>query len=80
MVYKNLTCEDLPNGTTVLRGPCHVTGKEYSVTVLTSQLRRWLHGELIQDAMPNLLPHEREFLISGTSPEGWKQTFGDEEE
>lgn len=37
----------------------------------TEQYDRWKGGELIQVAMPELSPEDREFLISGMSPDGW---------
>lgn len=36
-------------------------------------------GELIQNALPNLSSDDREFLISGMSPEGWEKLFGGED-
>lgn len=38
--------------------------------VTTEQLHAWrMDGQLIQDAMPNLSPDQREFLISGCTPD-----------
>lgn len=34
---------------------------------------------MIQDAFPDLNASEREFLISGVSPEDWNEMFGGEE-
>lgn len=36
-------------------------------------------GLLIQAVFPNLSAGEREFLISGITPEEWNNTFGEEE-
>jgi len=33
-------------------------------------------GKLAQDAFPHLNADEREFLISGITPEVWEETFG----
>ena len=63
-----------------LTGPCQVTGKEYSVVARPDQIAAWRAGKLIQNAMPELSTDDREFLISGTSPEGWKILFPDGEE
>ena len=60
-------------------GPCKITGKDYSVTITEEQHHNWKGGMLIQDAMPNVPLEDREFLISGISPEGWKQLFPEEE-
>lgn len=61
-------------------GPCIVTARSCSVFVPANELFAYRQGELIQDAMPSVSPDDREFLISGMSPEGWKQTFGDNDE
>tara|TARA_R110000851_G_scaffold308473_1_gene467397 strand:- start:42 stop:311 length:270 start_codon:yes stop_codon:yes gene_type:complete len=36
-------------------------------------------GELIQNAMPNLTDNEREFLMTGITPEEWDDMCGPEE-
>lgn len=43
--------------------------------VTTTQVARWESGELIQDVMPELSPEEREFLITGITPEEWERAF-----
>ena len=35
---------------------------------------------LVQDAFPNLDKEQREFLISGITPDEWNNTFGEEED
>ena len=35
---------------------------------------------LVQDAFPNLDIGQREFLISGITPQEWNETFGEEGE
>lgn len=40
------------------------------------QMDEWLGGKLIQDAMPDLSTDDREFLISGMTPEEWKEMMG----
>jgi len=37
-------------------------------------------GMFIQDAMPNTSADDREFLISGTTPEEWEEMFGDKDD
>ena len=34
---------------------------------------------LIQDAFPNLNAEQREFILSGITPQEWNDTFGEEE-
>lgn len=47
--------------------------------VTPDELQSWIDGELIQNAMPYLSAEEREFLISGSTPEEWDAAFGGEE-
>jgi len=54
------------------------SGKENTMTLMldTADLEKWLKGELIQNAMPYLTPDEREFLMTGITPDEWGQMFG----
>lgn len=52
---------------------CH---NEHYVEVNRADYFRWRDGELIQNAMPDLSPTEREQLISGLCPECQKIIFG----
>ena len=49
------------------------TGKlnAMELPVTKEQLQRWRDGELIQRAMPNLTPDEREFIKTGLTEEHW---------
>jgi hypothetical protein len=76
MTANQLFREDLPSSLTRIYGPCVLIKEEYSCIVPTSGLERWSHGELIHKAMPKVSPEDREFLISGISPTGWKKYFG----
>ena len=55
-----------------------LSGKEHTMDldITQDQIAQWLNGELIQVAMPNLTNDEREFLISGSTPEEWDEIFG----
>ena len=59
----------------------NLTGKTHTqeIDVTDEQLIHWETGTLIQQAMPNLTPDEREFLISGSTAEEWEEVFGTEE-
>ena len=48
--------------------------------VTNEQINRWQNGELIQNVFPHLSPSEREFLISGVTPEEWDVVNEDMEE
>ena len=39
------------------------------------EVRAWVDGALIQRAMPNLNAEEREFIMTGVTPEEWAVTF-----
>ena len=48
------------------------------IPVTQEQLDAWKGGELIQNAMPNISPDDREFLMTGITPEEWDTHFSDE--
>lgn len=50
------------------------------VPVTDAQLAAFHGGELIQKAMPNLTPGQREMLISGYCDGCWDQIFGTDED
>lgn len=60
-------------------GPCFVTGKPYSVFVPAAELFAYRQGAYIQNAMPSVSREDREFLLSGMSPEAWDATFNPDE-
>ena len=50
------------------------------IDVSYAQVVAWEDGgELIQNAMPNLTDNEREFLMTGITPEEWDDMFGPED-
>ncbi len=51
-----------------------ITGEYHTmdIPVTRQQLTKWDCGELIQNVMPHLTLEQREFLISGTTPEEWE--------
>jgi hypothetical protein len=55
---------------------CMQCDRRYELAVSEQQLRRWQAGELIQNAMPDLPPRDRELLISGTCDRCWRKMFG----
>jgi hypothetical protein len=48
------------------------------IPVTQEQFDRWQRGELIQDAMSNLSAGEREFIMTGITPEEWDDAFGED--
>lgn len=58
---------------------CSVTGKKYSVTVNKEKYIYWKTGNsYIQEIFPELNADQREFLISGTTPQEWSKMFREE--
>ena len=49
-----------------------------SLPITEEQYTAWEQGTLVQVAMPHLTPDEREFVMSGITPEEWAETFGEE--
>jgi hypothetical protein len=50
-----------------------VNSREIPVT--EAQLAAWNAGAMIQDAMPDVSADDREFLMTGITPEEWADTF-----
>jgi hypothetical protein len=59
-----------------------LTGRihEREIDVTEEQLAAWKGGRMIQDVMPLLSAEDREYLISGATPQEWAEHFGSEEE
>lgn len=62
-----------------ISGTCCVTGKDYSVVITFNDAYRLAKGEMIQDVLDYVPKEQREFLISGVSPEGWNLLFASHE-
>ncbi len=59
-----------------------VSGKSHSmeIDITEEQLNRYQKGgEFIQNIAPNLLAEEREFILTGITPDEWKSIFGSED-
>jgi len=66
----------------IAEGKCLQTGKTYRTSPFNERgWQRWRYLRVaIQDALPELDAGDREFLISGFSPEGWEEIYGTEDE
>lgn len=69
-----------PDHTYTFTGPCITTGKQCSVTVPAEGLYKYRRGAKMQEAFPGLSADEREFLMSGLSPEAWDKAFSESED
>jgi len=60
--------------TSILSGKTRIK----KINVNQSQIDKWVAGMLIQDAMPNISADEREFIMTGITPEEWDLHFNEE--
>jgi len=47
------------------------------IDVTPEQLQAWEDGALIQNAMPHISADEREFIMTGITPQEWQEAFDD---
>lgn len=57
--------------------PIENVWNQMEIAVTQEQIDSWMAGELIQNAMPNLTPDQREFIKTGITPETWEKLFKD---
>jgi len=59
-----------------------LTGAKHAMPleITEAQVYDWVNGVSIQDAMPNLSPEGREFLMTGITQVEWDSLFSDEDE
>ena len=59
-----------------------LTGRQHaaSLAITEAQVYDWVNGASIQDAMPNLSPEDREFLMTGITAKEWDSMFSEEDE
>lgn len=50
------------------------------IPVTMNQLQEWAEGKPIQLVMSNLSEDDREFLMTGITPEEWDEAFYEEED
>jgi hypothetical protein len=51
-----------------------------AIKATPEQMQAWLNGTVAQQAFPDASADDREFVISGITPEEWTATFGKDEE
>jgi len=49
------------------------------IPVTQEEFDKWNSGMLIQEAMPNLSPDQREFILTGIVSDEWDSTFEEDE-
>jgi|TARA_R100000697_G_scaffold25916_1_gene34391 hypothetical protein len=50
-----------------------------NIDITQAQLAAWVDGSLIQDVMPDISADEREFIMTGITPDEWDAEFGEDE-
>lgn len=51
-----------------------------NIDITQAQLDAWVDGSLIQNVMPNISADEREFIMTGITPDEWDAEFGELDE
>lgn len=47
----------------------------HDLPITDDQWQRFMSGALVQDALPDLTSEQREFVLTGYTPEDWEQIF-----
>ncbi len=53
--------------------------REMDFDITEGDLQDWKDGALIQDVMPHLTSDEREFIMTGITPDEWDAMVSEEE-
>lgn len=58
------------------------TGKEHTLDlpITQAQIDLWNSGKLIQNVFPHLTADQREFMMTGITPEEWDKFLGVEDD
>lgn len=66
----------------LVRRTSQISGKvhEMELSITHEQVIDFQCGALVQDAFPNLTPAEREFILTGITPEEWDDVFGNDDD
>jgi len=76
-----MTHKEIVNDQVVISKRCTATNEIYKVEVPVTLYNRYTNGqELIQDIFPDLTRDQREFIISGWTPDEWMNMFGEMED
>ncbi len=59
------------------RSPFTGVVHQMDLPITQEQVDAWQSGTLIQHAFPDLTADQREFLLTGITPDEWADTFGE---
>jgi hypothetical protein len=51
---------------------------QMDLPITVEQINRWEDGELVQRVFPHLSADQREFIMTGITPEEWRDTFSED--
>lgn len=74
-----LWARNIGNGQMLVIGPYTDTKVNHSVVVTVAGWKRYQEDDYVQNCFPELNADEREFFLTGLSPEGWNQATKFEE-
>lgn len=77
MAYRHSVAMD--NGVAEIHLNCYECNQRQVLKTPLDNYLAWRHGDLIQNALADLSPDQREMLISGICPKCWNEIFGDGE-
>ena len=61
------------------KSPVSGNWNSMELPITETDLNRYYAGELVQNVFPNLTADQREFIVSGITPEEWVMLFGEVE-
>ncbi len=66
----------------IIKRTSQISGRTnvWDIPCTPEQLHAYNEGELIQNAMPHLTADQREFIMTGITPEEWNNAFPEEDE
>ena len=70
-----LVWDELPDSWVEIKGHCVVTKQPHSISVLGAELYKWLEGKQTIQHCLTCSGDDREFLMTGISPDGWEIMF-----
>ena len=79
----NIECNIENDGTVNVHHKVRGTSMNFgrvSISDLIQRYEKWIGGDLIQSAFEGYNADQREFIMTGITPEMWNEMFGDFEE
>jgi hypothetical protein len=78
-MMQRYTVEQETDGVVITVGDKAMLFPNVSVEQMRGGRMAYMEGAYVQDAYPFLTPDQREFLMTGFTPDEWTELFGEEE-